>query len=185
MSRWPHKDYLQGTSTISFCEKWHPPEKLFYKPKSGCRFGEKCSCGHRQLDEQPSKRYKKNGDKSAVATLKKMSSLKEQRDLFWMMTHQVHDNWVAYSRKKSHRSLHRFAEELRHTETIPMCKNHRSRCTSHWHSRPKSFVRRDFPKWTSAAQTQRSKNWGSVSRRDGVARARCTRSSVEAGQKCV
>ena len=24
-----------------FCEKWHPPECLFYKTKSGCRFGEK------------------------------------------------------------------------------------------------------------------------------------------------
>ena len=23
----------------SFCEKWHPPECLFYKTKSGCRFG--------------------------------------------------------------------------------------------------------------------------------------------------
>ena len=39
--------------------------------KSGCRFGEKCSCAHRQVDEQPTKRSKKNDDKSAVATLKK------------------------------------------------------------------------------------------------------------------
>ena len=41
------------------------------KTKSGCRFGEKCSYAHRQVDEQPSKRSKKNGDKSAVAILKK------------------------------------------------------------------------------------------------------------------
>ena len=34
-------------------------------------FGEKCSYAHRQVDEQPSKRYKKNDDKSAVAILKK------------------------------------------------------------------------------------------------------------------
>ena len=33
-SRWPCKDYLQGTCTNSFCEKWHPPECLFYKTKS-------------------------------------------------------------------------------------------------------------------------------------------------------
>ena len=59
---------LQG---LPFCEKWHPPECLFYKSKSGCRFGEKCSYAHRQVDEQPSKRSKKNGDKSAVALLKK------------------------------------------------------------------------------------------------------------------
>ena len=35
MSRWPCKDYLRGTCNNSFCEKWHPPECLFYKTKSG------------------------------------------------------------------------------------------------------------------------------------------------------
>ena len=40
-SRWPCKDYLRGTCTKSFCTKWHPPECLFYKTKSGCRFGGK------------------------------------------------------------------------------------------------------------------------------------------------
>ena len=68
MSRWPCKDCLIGTCTNSFCEKWHPPECLFYKTK---RFGEKCSYAHRQVDGQPSKRSKKNDDKSAVAMLKK------------------------------------------------------------------------------------------------------------------
>ena len=38
---------------------------------SGCRFGEKCSYAHRQVDEQPTERSKKNDDKSAVAMLKK------------------------------------------------------------------------------------------------------------------
>ena len=71
MSRWPCKDYLKGTCNNSFCERWHPPECLFYKTKSGCRFGEKCSYAHRQVDEQPTKRSKKNDDKSAVAMLKK------------------------------------------------------------------------------------------------------------------
>ena len=71
MSRWPCKDYFRGTSNNSFCEKWHPPECLFYKTKSGCRFGEKCSYAHRQVDEQPTKRSKTNDDKSAVAMLKK------------------------------------------------------------------------------------------------------------------
>ena len=74
MSRWPCKDYLKGTCTNLFCEKWHPPECLFYKTKSGCRFWETCSYAHRQVDEQPSKRFKKNGDKSAVAMLKKYES---------------------------------------------------------------------------------------------------------------
>ena len=71
MSRWPCKDYLKGTCNNSFCEKWHPPECLLYKTKSGCRFGEKCSYAHRQVDEQPTKRSKKNDDKSSVAILKK------------------------------------------------------------------------------------------------------------------
>ena len=71
MSRWPCNDYLKGICKNSFCEKWHPPECLFYKAKSGCRFGEKCSYAHRQVDEQPTKRSKKHDDKSAVAILKK------------------------------------------------------------------------------------------------------------------
>ena len=60
----------QRTCTTPFCDKWHPPECLFYKTKSGCRFGEKCSYAHRQVEEQPSKRSQKNGDTSAVAMLK-------------------------------------------------------------------------------------------------------------------
>ena len=42
-----------------------------YKTKSGCRFGEKCSFAHRQVDEQSTKWSKSNNDKSAVAMLKK------------------------------------------------------------------------------------------------------------------
>ena len=75
MSRLPCKDYLKGTCTNSFCEKWDPSECLFCKSQNGCRFGEKCSSAHRQVDEQPSKRSKKNGDKSAVAMLKNTRQL--------------------------------------------------------------------------------------------------------------
>ena len=70
MSRWLCKDYLKGTCTNSFCEKWHPQECLYYKTKGGCRFAEKCSYAHRQVEEQTSKRSTKNDDKSAVAMLK-------------------------------------------------------------------------------------------------------------------
>ena len=41
MFRWPCKDYLKGTCTNSFCEKWHPPECLFYEAENGCRFGKR------------------------------------------------------------------------------------------------------------------------------------------------
>ena len=93
MSRWPCKDYLKGTCTNSFCEKWHPPECLFYKTKSGCRLGEECSYVHRQVDDQPSKRYKKNDDKSAVAMLEK---------------HELHDRTVqpVVNRDTRHESDH-------------------------------------------------------------------------------
>ena len=79
MSRWPCKDYLKGTCTNSFGEKWHPPKFLFYKTKNGCRFGEDCSYAHRQVDAQPSNLSRKNDDKSAVARLKK---------------HELHDRTV-------------------------------------------------------------------------------------------
>ena len=68
-----------------------------------------------------------------------------------------------------------FEQELKHTETNPMCLIHKSRRTSCWHSRPKSIA------WMICSQC--SKIWGSVSRRDGMARAMCPWSSVEAGQK--
>ena len=69
----PVVECLDGEARItnSFCERWHPPECLYCKTKSGCRFGEKCSYAHRQVDEQPTKRSKKNVDKSEVALLKK------------------------------------------------------------------------------------------------------------------
>ena len=62
---------FKGTCTNSFCDTWHPPECLFYKSENGCRFGEKCSYAQRQVEEQPSRRSKMNGDKSAVALSKK------------------------------------------------------------------------------------------------------------------
>ena len=51
MARLSCKDYLKGTCINPFCEKWHPPECLFYKSENGCRFGDKCSYAHRQVDE--------------------------------------------------------------------------------------------------------------------------------------
>ena len=115
MSRLPCKDYFEGTCTSSFCEKWHPPECLFYKTKSVCRSGEKCSYAHRQVDEQPTKRYKRNDDKSAVALLKKgdwhgrgpvtdqchdrSRKPNKRSDKNWdkshlNVDHRTHDNWV-------------------------------------------------------------------------------------------
>ena len=52
---------------------------------------------------------------------KDMSSIKEQGDLFWTLTHQIHDNWVAYFRIWSRRSLHRFYGRAQTYGTNPMC----------------------------------------------------------------
>ena len=106
-------------ATTHFVKSGTLPECLFYKTKSGCRFGEKSSYAHRQVDEQPTKRFKKNDAKSAVAMLKKVIGKKEnllpmnvtidRRNLgrrvikSWdkshlNVNHLMHSNWVAYFR---------------------------------------------------------------------------------------
>ena len=152
MSRWPCKDYHKGTCIFSFFEKWHPQECLLYKTKSGCRFGEKCSYAHRQVDEQPTKRSKKNDDKSAVALLKK-GDWQERGPV----TDQCHDRSgkpdkrsdKKLEQKSSKRqssdarqlsglriSRHDAAEVYsperhRHAETNPTCEVHKGFCASH------------------------------------------------------
>ena len=69
------KYFLKGTCTKSPCEYWHPPECQFYKSKSGCKFGAECSFPHWKVEEQPNKRPKKGGDKSAVAFVKSVQQL--------------------------------------------------------------------------------------------------------------
>ena len=107
MARLPCKDYLKGTCTTPFCEKWHPPECLFYKSEKGCRFWEKCSYAHRQVDEQPSKRSKKNGDKKCSGYVEHYTPI-----------------GLRISRYGAAEVFIDFAEELKHTETDPMCSIH-------------------------------------------------------------
>ena len=96
MSRWPCKDSLKGTCTNSFCEEWHPPVCLFYKSENGCRFGEKCSYLHRQVDELPCKRSKNMVTKVQWLCWRRMSSIIERLDPLYAFIHQIQDNWVAY-----------------------------------------------------------------------------------------
>ena len=70
LARLPCKQSPQRNLHNSILWKWHPPEYLFCKSEKGYSFGEKCSNAHRDVDEQPSKKSQKNGDKSATATLK-------------------------------------------------------------------------------------------------------------------
>ena len=137
-----------------------PPERLFYKTKSDCRFGEKCSFAHRQVEEQPSKRSQKNGDKSAVAMLKKhdLHDRTEQPVVNRDTSHESKSRtcWVQiieYTAIGLRLSGHGAAEvvanvteELRHAETNPACEIHESYCASHWNSRPKFFARIYLPR---------------------------------------
>ena len=61
-----------------------------------------------RLTNSPAKRTKKNGDKSAVAMLKKNEQHQRTGRLVKKSTHQIHNNWVASFRIWSRRSLHRF-----------------------------------------------------------------------------
>ena len=61
-ARQPCRDYLKGVCTTSPCDKWHPPERQFYKSESGCRFGDKCSFAQRHVEGKPSKKPKKDCD---------------------------------------------------------------------------------------------------------------------------
>ena len=90
----------RGRSPSGGMSRWalQPPECLFYKTKSGCKFGEKCSFAHRQVDAQPTKRSKKNDDKSAVAMLKKGDWQERGR-----VTDQCHDR-LGKPGKRSERS---------------------------------------------------------------------------------
>ena len=136
MSRWPCKDYLRGTYNNSFWEKWHPPECLFYKTKSGCRFGEKCSYAHRQVDEQPTERSKKNDDKSAVAILKK-GNWQEREPV----TDQCHDR-SGKPDKRSDKKLGQKSSQCRSSDARQLG------CVFQDMTPPKSILRKgtDMPK---------------------------------------
>ena len=114
-SRWPCKDHLRGTCKNSFCEKWHPPECLFHKTKSGCRFFGKSARLHiEKLMNNRQQGPKKNDDKSAVAVLKKRNWQERDSVTDWRnsirvvikswdkihlnVNHLMHGNWVLYFR---------------------------------------------------------------------------------------
>ena len=129
MTRLPCKDYLKGTCRTPFCEKWHPSECLFYKSENGSKFEEKCSYAHRQVDEQPSKKFNKKGDKIAVTILKKYTTIGLR-----ISGYGVAEVFID------------FAEGLKHTEANPMCSIHQSRVTSRQHSRPKNIAWNNLPR---------------------------------------
>ena len=84
---WRSKSIWESLS----CKKVAFPRVLVHKTKEECKFMEKCPYAHRRVEEQPSKRLRKNGNKSAVG-------------LHW----RRHGNSVVYFKTWSRRDLHRF-----------------------------------------------------------------------------
>ena len=157
---------LDGLARITSCEKWHPPECLFYKTKSGCRFGEKCSFAHRQSDEQPTKRSKKEWwQKCSGCAEERLIGKKENLSPMNVTIDQgnlgrgVTRNWDISSKRQSSdaRQLGCVFQNMtppksilpeghRHAEANPTCKMHKGYCTPYQNSRPKSFARTNLPR---------------------------------------
>ena len=68
---------------------------------------EKCSCAHRQVDEQPSKKSKKNGDKKCSGYAEYYTTI-----------------GLRLSRYGAAEVFIDLAEKLKHTEANPMCSKH-------------------------------------------------------------
>ena len=108
---------------------WHPPECSFYKSENGCRFGEKCSYAHRQVSEQPSKKFKKNRDRIAVAIFQNARQLScELQDM------------------EPPKSSSMSTEEFYHIETDPTCSIHQNRIAFCQHSRHQIVAWSNLPR---------------------------------------
>ena len=171
---------------------------MFYKTKSGCRFAEKCSYAHRQVDEQPSKRSKTNGDKSELAILKKHEQHdRTERPVVKRDTcHELKQGLVGRRSWDARQSGRVFQdmEPPKLPSILRMCSDMQkpiqrvkftkaiARHTKIRDQNPSlGYIRPGEPH-------QRSPNAPKLEDRsleETVARPRCPRSSVEAGQKCV
>ena len=156
MSRWPCKDYLKGTCNNSFCEKWHPPECLCYKTKSGCRFGKSARMHIVRLMNNLVKGPKRMMTKVQYPCWRRMICTKAYGNLLSTVTkvtrdrghrissvipvmcwnkdlldvdHRTHDSWVASFKTWSRRSLSYGRAQT--ADTNPTCEIHESYCTSH------------------------------------------------------
>ena len=165
MARLPSKDYLKRTCTTPFCEKWHPLECSFYKSEKGCRFGKSALSYTAKLA-------------NSLARSKKMVT--KVQWLHW----RIHDNWVAYFKIWSRRSLHRFFGRAQIYWSRSDVFDSLKPCLRHANIRDQNpSLGMICPGDPHQRNPNAPKIWGSVLRRDGMARAVCPWSSVEAGQK--
>ena len=100
---------------------------MFYKKKEGCKFGEKCSFAHRLVEERPSERFTKNGNKSSGDTA----------------------IGLCISRHGAAEIFIDFTEELNHAETNPVISIHQSRVAPSQQLRPRSIAQKNLPRSVS------------------------------------
>ena len=185
--RWPCKDYLRGTCNNSFCEKWHPPEFLFYKTKSGCRFVEKCSFAHRQVvamlkenwqerepvtdecHDRPGKPGKRSDKKLGQNLSKRQSSDARQLGCVFQ------DMTPPKSILRKSTDMPKPIQRVKFTKAIALHTKIRDQNPSLGYICPGEPHQRS-PKAPKIEDR-------SLERQSG--KSRCPRSSVEAGQKCV
>ena len=111
--RLPCKDYLKGTCTLHSVKSGILQNASSTSPRVDANWEKSALMRSARWKNSLAKGLKKNGDISVVGMLK--------------ITRQ---NWVAYFRIRAAEVFIDFAEELKHTETNPMCKIHKSRRTS-------------------------------------------------------
>ena len=82
--------FLKVLVRIHLVKKWHSPECMLHKTKEGCKFWEKCTFTHGQVDYSPAKSLK--------------GMVTKVQWLYW----RIHDNRVAYVKLWNRRNLRRF-----------------------------------------------------------------------------
>ena len=108
MFRWPCKDYFKGTCTNSFCENGILQYACSTSQRMDADLEKSALMRTARLKNSLARGLKRMVTKVQSLCCKGMNITIEQGDLFRTLTHQVHDNWVAYFRIWSRRSLHRF-----------------------------------------------------------------------------
>ena len=149
------------------CDHWHPPECQFCKSESGCKFGNKCSFPHRNVEEQPNKKLKKGW-------LQKCSEKYEDvRELGCVLQDTEPPESSSILRKGT--------EVLGPISTSTV---HSVYAGSYSHpSKQRSIAEWNARQTSSSAQSLRYENWGQISGGDWKTRAMRSRRCVETGQQ--
>ena len=149
MSRWSCKDYFKGTCTTPFCEKFILQYACSTSRRMDADWGKSALICTDRLMNSPAQGPKRMVTKVQWLCWRSMSSIIERGDPLYTPTHQIHDNWVVYSRIWSRRSLHRFYGRAQTYGNRSHVEN--SRMPLYVTLTPKSFARNDLPRWTLSA----------------------------------